>query len=188
MRAAPDAPAGARLGRLGAASDLLLTGILSVLLLALTNQSSDAIPRPLALLPLYAAPGLVGALGVVGRRRSLLAAAGVVLAPGCLLSFAGVTLIFVLPLALFLAAAATMGPPDPKPSRLTELVEISVVSGLVLTAGVSLFALASAGCNASGSICGSGFVTARGVAIEVVLLIAAVGFAAFRVLPARRSA
>src|SRR5438067_2056973 len=81
-----------RLGRLAAVADLTLTAFLTALLLRITDSGLDAIPRPLALLPLYAAPGIVGALGVLGRRRSLLLAAGVVLVPGSIVSFTGVTL------------------------------------------------------------------------------------------------
>lgn len=173
---------GARLGGLAVVADLVLAGFLCALLLLTANEPLDAIPRPLALLPLYAAPGVVGALGVVGRRRSLLFAAGVVLAPGSVLSFAGVTLMFVLPLALFWAAAVTMDSPNPRPSRAIELAELTVVASLMLGAGLALFAASRPGCSDSGSICGSGFLTLEGVGLELALLLAAVGFAAWRAL------
>ena len=180
--------AGVRLGRMAVVADLLLAGFLTALLLVLTSSDLDAIPRPFALLLLYATPGIVGAMGVIGRRRSLLYAAGVALAPGSVLSFTGVTLIFVLPLALFWAAAVTMGPPGPRPARIVELAELSVLAGLIVGAGVALITLTEAGCNASGSHCSSAVLTGRGAAVEVGLLLAAVGFAAWRAFGARRSA
>jgi len=172
---------GVRLGRLAVIADLVLAGVLTALLLRITNASLDAIPRPLALLPLYATPGIVGSLGVLGRRRSLLYASGVVLAPGAVLSFTGVTLIFVLPMALFWAAAVTMGPPIERPSRVAELAELTTAAGLMLGAAVALFATSWSGCSETGSVCGSGSLSREGVGLEVALLAAAIAFAARRV-------
>jgi hypothetical protein len=174
-------PAGVRLGRLAVVADLVLASVLTAFLLRVGHESLDAVPRPLALLALYAAPGIVGAVGVMGRRRSLVFAAGVVLAPGSVLSFAGVTLIFVLPLALFWASAVTMGPPAGLPRRTAEFGELTVAAGLMLVAAVALLSLTWAGCNDSGSICGTGFLSVEGVAVELALLGAAVAFAAWRV-------
>lgn len=175
-------PSGVRLGRLAVAANLALAAFMTALLLLITHSSLDAVPRPLALLPLYATPGIVGALGVIGRRRSLLFAAGVVLAPGAVLSFAGLTLMFALPMALFWAAAVTMQRPAGHPSRAVELVELTVTAGLMLAGGLALFAWSGSGCNASGSICGSALLTLQGVALELALLTAAVGIAAWRAL------
>ncbi|HEY6013923.1 MAG TPA: hypothetical protein VIU37_07945 [Candidatus Limnocylindrales bacterium] len=162
------------------AADLVLAVALTALLLRITSASLDAIPRPLALLALYATPGIVGAVGVRGHRRSLLFAAGIVLVPGSLLSFTGVTLIFALPLALFWAAAVTMGPPDPRPPRAGELAELIVAAGLMLGAGLALFATSWSGCTDTGSICGSGFLSWEGVVLELGLLLAAIAAAARR--------
>lgn len=176
-------PPGVRLGRMAVVADLALAGFLTALLLRITEPDPlDAIPRPLALLPLYATPGIVGVFGVIGRRRSLLFAAGVVLAPGSVLSFAGVTLVFVLPLALFWAAAVAMDRPGGDQPRVVEYVELTVVAALMLGAGVALLTLTWSGCNDSGAICGSAFLTLQGVGVELASLIAAVGFAAWRAL------
>lgn len=166
-------------------ADLALAGFLTILLLRITNDEPDAIPRPLALLALYTAPGIVGALGVLGRRRSLLFAAGLVLGPGSLLSLTGVTLIFALPMALFWAAGVTMGRPMLRSSRVAELAELTVSAGLMLGAAVALFATSWSGCSDSGSTCGSGFLSQEGVGLEVLLLAAAILFATSR---ARRPA
>lgn len=171
-----------RLGRMAVVADLVLAATLTVLLLLITRSGLDAVPRPLALLALYAAPGVVGAIGVRGGRRSLLLAAGVVLLPGSVLSFAGVTLVFVLPAVLFWAAALTTAPPDPRPSRATELAEVAVIAGLMLGAALALFGLSRSGCNESGSICGSGFLSPEGVGAELALLLAAIAVAASRAL------
>lgn len=181
-RASRAIPPGVRLGRMAVVADLALAAFLTALLLRITDSTLDAVPRPLALLALYATPGIVGALGVAGRRRSLLFAAGVVLAPGAVLSFAGVALMFVLPLALFWAAAVTMDPPVPRQSRAVEVAELTIVAGLMLGAGVALFALSGSGCSDSGSICGSGFLTREGVGLELALLMAAVAVAAARTI------
>ena len=68
----------------------------------------EPVPRGLALGVLYALPAAVGALGALGRRRSLLAAASVLSAIGSILAFSGVTLIFLVPSLLFAAAAGAM--------------------------------------------------------------------------------
>lgn len=169
-----------RLGWMAVVADLVLAGALTALLFLITTSSLDAVPRPLALLALYATPGAVGAIGVRGRRRSLLLAAGVVLVPGSVLSFAGVTLVFVLPAVLFWAASLTMAPPKPRPSRATELAEVAVIAALMLGAAPALFGLSWSGCSESGSICGSGFLSLAGVGAELALLVAAVGVAADR--------
>lgn len=68
----------------------------------------EPIPRGLALGVLYALPAVIGALGALGRRRSLLAAASVLSAIGSVLAFSGVTLFFLVPSFLFAAAAGTV--------------------------------------------------------------------------------
>lgn len=176
---------GVRLGRMAVAADLVLAVALTSLLLGITHDSLDAVPRPLALLALYATPGIVGALGVRGRRSSLLFAAGVVLVPGSVLSFAGVTLIFALPLALFWAAAVTMESAEPRSPGIVAIAEVTIAVVLMVGAAVALFTTSWSGCSDSGSICGSGFLTLPGVVLELALVILAVGFAASRTVAPR---
>jgi len=172
--------AGRTLGVAAVVADLVLALLLTAVLLAWTNVSLDAVPRPLALLALFATPGLIGAIGVRAQRRSLLLAAGFVLLPGSLLSFAGVTLVFAVPAVLFVAAAATM-------PRLTvpvgvEAIDLAACVELVFAAAVALFTLTANTCGTSDGMseCGSGVLTVEGVVVEVVLLAVAVAFAAWR--------
>jgi hypothetical protein len=97
----------------------------------------EPIPRGLALGVLYALPALVGALGAVGERRSVLAAAAVLSTIGSVLAFSGVTLVFLAP-ALIFAAATGAGPgTSVRPRRPIWL------TALVLVIGVPLVVLAA---------------------------------------------
>jgi hypothetical protein len=95
------------LGFLGAAVQLAFAVVLGVG----AGGSSDfpdppeVVPRGLAMGLLYATPAVIGALGAIGRRRSVLAAAAAATTIGSVLSFSGVTLIFLVPGLLFAAAA-----------------------------------------------------------------------------------
>ena len=53
-------------------------------------------PRSLVLLAVYGMPGIVGLLGVTGRRPALLLAAAATTAVGSVVAFSGVTLIFLI--------------------------------------------------------------------------------------------
>jgi hypothetical protein len=170
---------GVRLGRLAVTADVMLAAILTVFLAGATDSDGDVVPRPVLLLLLYATPGIVGAIGVVERRRSLLFAAGAALLPGSLLSFAGVTLVFVIPAVLSWAAAAAMSRPD-RGSRLAELLEVVVELALMLGAAIALFSTTTEGCTADGSVCGSGFLSWTGVAWAVALDAIAIAFAVWR--------
>jgi hypothetical protein len=178
---------GERLARLGVVADLVLAAVLTAFLFIATSGWLDAVPRPLALLGLYATPGIVGAFGVMGRRRALLLAAAIALLPGSFLSMAGVTLVFLLPLVLFAAAASQMA----RDVRwFGELADVVVLFGLMLGAGVALLALTANTCatNPSAAACSSAALTIQGVAAELALLVAAIGYAAWRagLLPASR--
>jgi hypothetical protein len=167
------------------ASDLLLAAILAVFLSVATQSTGDAIPRPVVIAFLFATPGVVGLLGLLGRRRSLLLAAALPLIPGSVLSFALVTLVFVIPAVLFLIAAVAM-PSRGRPfgGRLVELGRAVVTGGLVIAAGWAvLLGLTVEGCYAipGGEGCGSGLTSWSGVAAAAALLLAAVGIAAWTV-------
>jgi hypothetical protein len=178
---------GERLGRRGVVADLVLAAVLTGFLLITTDTGLDAVPRPLALLALYATPGIVAACGVMGRRRSLLLAAAIVLLPGSFLSMAGVTLVFLLPLVLFAAAASQM---TRDVRRFEGLADVVALAGLIVAAGIALLALTADTCatDPAAAACSSAALTIQGVAVELALLLAAVGFAAWRagLLPASR--
>lgn len=169
-----------RLGWFAVIADVAITAILTAFLLIATDGQLDAVPRPIALLALYASPGVIGAIGVARERRSLLLAAAIVLVPGSVLSMAGVTLVFVLPMVLFAAAAASMG--AARGGLVAAIAETTVVAGLVLAAGFALFALTGNSCATSdgATSCGSGLLTVQGVAVELGLLAAAILFAGWR--------
>src|SRR5436190_6875493 len=99
---------GRLIGYLGAENQ----AVLAIALLGLVNQLRDPVgpPEPvnrgLALGMIYALPAAVGGLGAWTGRRPLLAAAAVACAVGSVLSFSGVTLLFLIPALLFAVAAA----------------------------------------------------------------------------------
>jgi hypothetical protein len=76
--------------------------------LRVTNESNPGPGMtPLALIgffAIWAGPGLVGLVGAANRRREVLIGAGIACLPLAVLSFSGVTLIFLAPAILFLYA------------------------------------------------------------------------------------
>ena len=85
-----------------------------LMLIVAANQNSlgppSTIPPWLPIGLAYGAPAVVGWLGVLGGRRALLVAAGLLYLPLALLAFSGVTLPFLLPALLFLRAATDRRP------------------------------------------------------------------------------
>ena len=162
-----------RLALFGAAIDVVLAAVLGVFLGVVTNGPGDAVPRPLVIAILFAVPGLIAALGAVGHRRGLLIAAAAILIPGSVLSFALVTLIFIFPTAMFVAAAARM--PHAHQTLVSKLAGFGLALGvlaLVLAAGWAvLLGLTEEACFAvpGGSGCGSGLISTRGVVVAAVL-------------------
>lgn len=168
-------------GWLGVATDLLFAAGLALLLSAFANDHIDAAPRPLALLALFGAPGLVAAVGVAARQRSIVAGAGLALLVGAPLSFTGVTAIFLIPALVLLISGARLG--SRGAVRPVELAEGAVVAGLLIGAGLALFRLTADTCSSDvtgASECGSGVLTITGVAIELALQVTAIAFALWR--------
>jgi len=168
-------------GWLGVVLELVFAAGLALALSAFAMDRLDAIPRPLALLFLFGAPAVVAALGMMGRRRAVVAGAGAALLLGAPLSFTGVTVIFLIPALLLIVAAARLGA-SPGP-RTTELVEATVIAALLVGAGIALFGLTAETCStdlAGGTECGTGLLTIAGVAVEVALQVTAVVIAAWR--------
>ena len=173
-----------RLGRLGIASDVLLAATLAVFVQGNAGGHLDFAPRSLALLALYTAPGLVATCGLLGRRRSFVLAAALALVPGSVLSMAGVTLVFVLPIVLLAASAASLG--SPRTGPVVEIGEALVAIVLLVAAGVAMLGLTTSGCSADGATCGSGLLTVQGLGLELALQAIAIAFAAGRSGLARR--
>jgi hypothetical protein len=70
------------MARVAVAADLLLAAVLAIFPSVATQSAGDPIPRPLVIAVLFAAPGVIGLLGIIGERRSLLGAAALPLIPG----------------------------------------------------------------------------------------------------------
>jgi hypothetical protein len=171
------------LGFVGSVICLVFAAGLAAFLFAVTNSAGDAIPRPLVLAGLYATPGVVGLLGALARRRSLLVGAAIPLFPGALLSWAGVTLAFVLPGVLLIAGAAAI-PYRTRSlgARLLDVGQGALISLLILIAAwASLFGLARSGCfpTAGGTTCGTGFISVEGVGVGLTSLVVAIAIAAW---------
>lgn len=173
------------IGLLGGVTTVLFAVILGVFLTAVTDSTGDAVPRPVVITLLYAVPGIVGILGASSRRRSLLVAAVLPLIPGAVLSFAGVTLIFVLPALLMLAGAAGL-PSASDRSRVSPggVATAIWIAALIVGAGwAMLLGLTQNTCGSelSGtSSCGSGLISIEGMLVGLVLLGAALVLAAWR--------
>jgi hypothetical protein len=104
----------------------------------------EPIPRGLALGLLYALPAAIGALGAMGGRRPLLAAAATLLTVGSVLTFSGVTLVFLVPAIVFGAAAGATSENRPlrRPSRLAlVLMTLAIVAVVVAALRIGIFAL-----------------------------------------------
>ena len=121
-------------------------------LVAAANQSPGppaAVPWPVVFGALLVAPAVIGALGAVSGRRSLLVAAGVLCLVQSVIAFSGVTLVFLVPAVLFLRAAVapapTPAPPRPaKPvqvGRWGALVALAIPVALLLVLNVGIFGI-----------------------------------------------
>ena len=142
------------LGYAGAAMQL----VLAVGLLALVNRANDSLEPPepvnrgLALALLYMIPAVIGGLGAWAGRRSLLAGAAIACTVGSVLSFTGITLVFLAPALLFgIAAAAPRARWGPSTSgkRSNPVVGLGlaiILAALMVGSGVSLLALTEPRC------------------------------------------
>lgn len=104
----------------------------------------EPVPRGLALGLLYTLPALIGALGALRRRRSMLAAAAVLSCAGSILAFSGVTLVFLVPALVFATAAGvTSGvTPRARPSwRALVLLALSVAAVVVAVLRLGILVL-----------------------------------------------
>jgi hypothetical protein len=175
-------PAFRRRALSGALLQVVLAAGIGLFLVAVTNGPGDAVPRPLVIAVLYATPGMIAAFGAIGGRRSLVVAAALLAIPGSVLSFAGVTLIFVFPGVFFVAAAVAM--PRGKRSARSMLsgAGLGIVEfGLVLAAGWGvLIGFTRPACYQipGGSGCSSAAISPEGVATAGLLLTMALGLAA----------
>jgi hypothetical protein len=76
---------------------------------AASNQTPGLpaeVPWPFVFGAILGTPAVIGALGAVSGRRVLLVAAGILCVVDSILSFSGVTLVFLVPALIFFRAAA----------------------------------------------------------------------------------
>lgn len=111
------------------------------------DEPPHAKSRALVSVALLAAPGVIGLVGALTRRRTVLAAAGVLCLCQSVVAFSGVTLVFLLPAIGFLRAAtgdpddtrSAAGPRRPAPRALFVLAAIAAVPialAVVFTIGI----------------------------------------------------
>jgi hypothetical protein len=102
------------------------------------------VPWPIVLAALLGTPPLIGALGAVSGRRSLLFAAGILCLVQSILAFSGVTLVFLVPALVFLRAASTPTSTtrEPvRPIRLIALVALAIPVALLAVLNLGIFGI-----------------------------------------------
>lgn len=138
------------LGRLAGVTQIIFGVLLGVV--ASFRFEPGFVPRGAVLLVLFALPGIVGLLGVAARRPALLVAAGLTSFVGAFIAFSGVTLIFLVPAAMFLVAAvllALTGRPAGFTAWLIALGRLALsvlIVVLLVAAGASAILVTDSGC------------------------------------------
>jgi hypothetical protein len=139
---------------------------------------------------LYATPGLIGLLGVVARQRWLLIGAAVPLLIDSLLSWAGVTLVFLIPAGLLVAGATRTRAAEVSAPEGRLAIGGSALSALLVLAGgwAVLLGLTHEACVPipGGESCSSAAVSVAGVVVGAICLVAALAIAAWVARPGRR--
>ncbi|TMC63598.1 MAG: hypothetical protein E6J17_04925 [Chloroflexi bacterium] len=112
-------------------------------LLTASNQTPGLpaeIPWPLVFGAVLGTPALIGGLGAVSGRRTLLVAAGILCLADSVLAFSGVTLVLLVPgLAFLRAAAATPPPAIREPVRPLRRVALAALAAPVAVLAVLNF-------------------------------------------------
>lgn len=165
------------------------------------------IERPIALFGLFGVPAVVALIGALHGARPLVVAAGVLCLLQSYIAFSGVTIGFVVPGLLLLAAGTSDSWPDASPVSLMTLSAGVIVTALTIGAWVALFAMTQPRCygisrTADGTFqtaevpatdqmlrgplhipgegggCSSAELTAQGLGVSTVLAIGAMAVAA----------
>lgn len=188
------------LGLAGAAAQLAL-----VVLLGFVGGRPDAYPNPpylvsrsVVLAGLFAVPAIIGAIGAVSGRRSLLAAAAALSTIGSVLSFSGITLLFLVPALLFGAAAGASDATPRERSRFglrtVAVLAVGTIGVIALSLRVGIFVIpmivllvlvlqVSRGVTRAGVTPGS--LRGMAAALAIVALVAGAGVAAFAMTETR---
>ncbi|NJD27097.1 MAG: hypothetical protein FIA92_02230 [Chloroflexi bacterium] len=191
-------------GLVGVVAQLVFAIALGGLSLSQGHASPEPLPRGLAIGLLYATPAVVGWLGTVARRRSLLLAAAAADVVGAPLSWSFVTLLFLVPAILFVGEMGRL--PNREMggrSRLGQALAGVAVAALLVGAGVALLGLTEPLCwiatqgpagisyqivpDAGGipigpgqsAGCDSAALTLQGIGLAAALALAALGLAFF---------
>jgi hypothetical protein len=110
------------------------------------------LPRGVVLIGVFAAPGVVGLIGVRARRPALLLAAGLASALGSFTAFSLVTLIFLIPSMLFLVEAVRLAGGNPGSARsavvggIAQLALAIAIVALLVGAGASGLLITDSAC------------------------------------------
>jgi hypothetical protein len=105
------------------------------------SEPPDLISRGLASAVLLGAPGLIGLIGAVTGRRSVLIAAGATCLFQSAISFSGVTLIFLVPAIILLRSATDQGGSSPR----EEIRPLRVVIAAVAAVPIALIVILNVG-------------------------------------------
>jgi len=140
-----------QLGRYAAITQLVFAAVLGGFA-SLHAEPGSFVPRGTVLLAVFALPGIIGWIGARARRPALVAAAALSSGVGAFVAFSGVTLIFLLPAALFLVSALALvvpRPGDPRGDLVSgagQVVIAVAICALVLGAGASALLLTDSAC------------------------------------------
>jgi hypothetical protein len=141
---------GQRLGWYAAVTQLVFALVLGGL--ASLHAEPSFVSRGSVLLSAFALPAIVGWIGVQRRRPTLVGAAALTSGVGAFIAFSGVTLIFLLPAAMFLAGALLLSVPargeagGGLASATAQVVLAAVVCALVMAAGASALLITDSAC------------------------------------------
>jgi hypothetical protein len=146
-------------------------------------QPPDPVPTPLATVVLLGLPGLIGWIGALTGRRSVVVAAGVLCLFQSVIAFSGVTLVYLVPAIAFLRASTLSSQPSGRrpirPLRLLVAIVIAIPIALVLVLNLGILAVLAlalvAGLAASRgqrqvAMDVSGIEAARGLAIVLAVI------------------
>jgi hypothetical protein len=138
------------LGRLASATQVIFAALIAVV--ASLHFEAGFVPRGAVLFAVFSLPGVVGLVGTMARRPSLLVAACAAATLGSFIAFSGVTLIFLIPALLFLAGAVRIEVAPALPARegwLRGLAQAGIAAAIVVLivgAGASSLLITDSGC------------------------------------------
>lgn len=138
------------IGRLAGATQIIFAILIGSI--SWFQYEPGFVPRGVVVIGVFAAPGVVGLIGVRSRRPGLLLAAGLTSALGSFTAFSLVTLIFLIPSVLFLVGAfrlARGNPGSPRGGLVGGLAQLAIAVTLVpllIGAGASALLITDSAC------------------------------------------